>query len=124
MYYDIEKTLEFLPYVSWGILAVTLLILEIKNFKEMLVDRPSSEPGRGGFIPPPGGDGYEYYVSNATIVYILRKARKAFRVYIIKGSSPTARVKRDKHGEYFTVRCEDAGTAEKIIDNAFKTALI
>ena len=124
MYYDIERTLDFFPYVSCAILAATLLILEIKIFKEMLVDRPSAEPGRAGFIPPSGGDGYEYYVSNTTIVYIFRKARKAFRIYIIKGPSPIAHMRRDKHGEYFTVRCEDTGTAEKIIDNTFKAITI
>ena len=120
MYYDIERTLEIFPYVSWGILAVTLLILEIKNFQEMLIDSPGSDSGRGGFIPP-SGDGYMYYVSSSTIVYILQKAKNRFRVYLIQGNTPNAHIKHDKHGKYFIVRCEDTGTAEKIVDNAFCT---
>lgn len=118
MFYNIERTLEYLPYISLGILGILLIFLEIKNFKEMLIDRPKSEPGRGGFLPP-SGEGYEYYVSNSTIVYIFRKAKNRFRVYLIQGNSPNACMKKDKHGTYFTVRCEDTGTAEKVVDNAF-----
>lgn len=121
MFYNIERTLEFFPYASWAVLVITLLFFEVKNIREMLIDRPHSEPGRGGFIPP-SGEGYEYYVSNSTIVYILQKAKNRFRVYLIQGSSPNAPMKHDKHGQYFTIRCEDTGTAEKIIDNAFGTA--
>ena len=120
MYYDIELTLEFFPYTCIAILAAILVFFEIKNFKEMLIDRPDSDPGRGGFIPP-SGDGYEYYVSCSTIVYILQKAKKRFRVYLIQGGTPNAHIKHDKHGKYFTVRCEDTGTAEKIVDKAFCT---
>lgn len=122
MYYSIERTLEFFPYACFVILGVMLLLFEIKNLKEMLIDRPRADPGRGGFIPP-SGDGYEYYVSKSTIVYILQKAKNRFRVYLIQGGTPNAQMKHDKHGHYFTVRCEDTSTAEKIIDNAFCTTL-
>ena len=54
MFYNIERTLEFLPYVAWWILALTLVIFEVKNFKDMVIDRPKADPGRGGFIPPSG----------------------------------------------------------------------
>ena len=108
MFYNIERTLEFLPYVAWWILALTLVIFEVKNFKDMVIDRPKADPGRGGFIPP-SGEGYEYDVSRSTIVYILQKAKNCFRVYLIQGDSPTVRVKHDKHGLYFTVRCEVNG---------------
>lgn len=123
MYYSIERTLEFFPYVCFVILGVTLLLFEIKNAKEMLVDKPRSDPGRGGFIPP-SGEGYEYYVSNSTIVYIIQKAKNRFRIYLIQGNVPKVHMKHDKHGQYFTIHCEDSGTAEKIIDNAFCTATI
>lgn len=122
MFYNIERTLDFLPCISWGILALTLVFLEVKNLKEMLIDRPQANPGRGGFIPP-SGEGYEYYVSRSTIVYILQRAKNRFRIYLIQGESPNARMKRDKHGTYFTVRCEDTSTAEKIVDNAFSTGI-
>lgn len=121
MYYNIEHTLEFFPYACFVILGAMLLFFEIKNFKETLVDKPRSDPGRSGFIPP-SGDGYEYYVSNSTIVYILQKAKNRFRVYLIQGNAPNAHLKKDRHGQYFTVHCENTGTAEKIIDNAFCTA--
>lgn len=121
MYYDIELTLEFFPYACIAILVVILVFFEIKNLKEMLIDRPNSDPGRGGFIPP-SGDGYEYYVSSSTIVYILHKAKNRFRVYLIRGNTPNVHIKHNKYGRYFTVRCEDTGTAEKIVDNAFCTS--
>lgn len=121
MYYNIERTLEFFPYACFAILGVTLLFFEIKNIKEMLIDRPHADRGRDGFIPP-CGDGYEYYVTNATIVYIIQKAKNRFRVYLIKGNAPKAHMKHDQYGQYFTVRCEDTGTAEKIVDDAFGIA--
>ena len=122
MFYNIERTLEFLPYISWGILVMVLVFLEIKNLKEMLIDGPVAEPGRGGFIPP-SGDGYEYYVSSSAIVYILQKAKNRFRVYLIQGDSPNTHMKHDKHGSYFTIRCEDTSAAEKIIDNTFNAGV-
>ena len=57
MYYSIERTLEFFPYACFVILGVMLVFFEIKNIKEMLIDRPRADPGRGGFIPPSGGEG-------------------------------------------------------------------
>lgn len=118
MYYNIERTLEYFPYVCLVLLGVSLLFFEIKNIKEMLVDRPHPDLRRNGFLPPPG-DGYEYYISNSTIVYILQKAKNRFRVYLIQGDSPKAHTKHDKYGKYFTVKCENTSIAEKIIDNAF-----
>lgn len=118
MFYNIERTLEFFPYACYIILGVTLLLFEIKNLKEMLIDRPRSEPGRGGFIPP-SGEGYEYYVSSSTICYIFQNAKNRFRCYLIEGNLPRAPLKRDKYGQYFTIRCEDTGTCEKISDDAF-----
>lgn len=50
MFYNIERTLQILPGVCWAVLGIVLLLLEIKNFKEMVIERP--EAGRGGFIPP------------------------------------------------------------------------
>ena len=121
MFNNIERTLAFFPYACLVLLVLALVFLEIKNRKEMLVDRPCAEPGRGGFVPP-SGDGYEYYVSRSTIVYILRKAKNRFRVYLIQGGTPNARMKHDKYGQYFTIHCENTSAAEKIIDNAFDTA--
>lgn len=118
MFYSIERTLEFLPNTASIILILVLLFLETKNLKEQLTDRSVADPGRGGFVPP-SGEGYEYYISNSTIVYIFQRAKNRFRVYLIQGNSPDVRIKHDKHGNYFTVRCEDTSTVEKIIDQAF-----
>lgn len=122
MIYHIEQTLEYLRYMSWGILLITLLFLEIKNFKEQLTDDPSADSGRSGFIPP-HGNGWEYYVSSSTIVYILKKAKNRFRVYLIQGEKPFTHLKHDHYGVYFTVRAEEAGTAEKIVDQLFREGL-
>lgn len=116
--YDISKTLEILPYLSWGLLAVVLAVLEFKNFREQLSDGPTAEPGRGGFIPPPG-DGYEYYVSASTIVYILKKYG-AYRVYVVQGDNPNAKLKHDRYGTFFCARGADTGTIEKIVDAAYR----
>ena len=97
---------------------MVFLFLEVKNVKEQLRDKPVPEPGRGSFIPPEG-EGYEYYISNSTIVYVLRKAKNRFRIYLIQGQSPAVNMKHDRYGNYFTIRCKDTGTAEKIVDKAF-----
>lgn len=120
MFYSIERTLEILPNISCAILIVVFMFLEIKNWKEQLKDGPVAEPGRGNFIPPKG-DGYEYYVSNSTIVYILRTAKNRFRVYLIQGNFPAVGMKQDKYGRYFNIRSKDTSVAERIIDNTFGT---
>lgn len=118
MFYNISRTLEIMPYLSYIILFIVWLCIETKCYKEQLSDDPQPEPGRENFILPPG-DGYEYYVSANSIVYILRKAKRRFRIYVIYGESPGVRMKKDKYGRYFNVRCQDAGSAERIIDKAF-----
>jgi hypothetical protein len=122
MFYNISRTLEVLPYIDYIILGFTLLILEIKNFKEMVGDNPIADAGREGFIPP-NGDGHEYFVSKNTIVYILNKAKRRYRVYLIQGEQPNVCLKHDRYGNYFNLRCENVGIAEKIIDNAFRGEL-
>ena len=117
MTYDISQTLTFLPYVVWVVLGVTFILLEVRAFREALVDVPVPETGRGGFIPP-RGNGYEYYVSASTIVYILKKDKRTHRVYLISGQAPGAKLKQDRHGTYFTVRASDPGTVENIVDRA------
>ncbi|MCD7748980.1 MAG: hypothetical protein LUH42_02900 [Oscillospiraceae bacterium] len=116
----IARTMQFLPYVSLAVLVAALLFLEVKAWREQSTEEPEPEPGRAGFINPPGGEGYEYYVNGTNIVYILRKAKRRFRVYLAKTTtSPSAKVKRDRWGQYFTVRCNDAAACEHIVDAAF-----
>ena len=116
--YDISKTLEILPYLSCGLLAVVFAVLEIKSLRERISDDPTAEPGRGGFIPPPG-DGYEYYVSASTIVYILKKYG-AYRVYVVQGDNPNAELKHDRYGTFFSAHGANTGTIEKIVDAAYR----
>jgi hypothetical protein len=118
MFYNISKTLEILPYLSYIILVTTWIILEIKHFTEQLTDGPMAEPGRGNFVPPPG-EGYEYYVNSNSICYILSKAKYRYKIYVIRGEAPAAKLKKDKYGVYFNARCQDAGAAEKIVDVAY-----
>ena len=116
MSYHITKALEIMPYVTIGLLALLLLFFEIKAFRESHGDSPVGDPARGGFLPPPG-DGYEYCVSAGVIVYILRKASNRFRVYLVQGDANGVSFKRDRYGQYISLRCENAATAEKIADN-------
>ena len=118
MFYNISRTLEVKPYISWSVLFIVWLFIEIKCYKEQLSDEPQAEPGRENFILPPG-DGYEYYVSSNCIVYILRKARNRFRVYVVQGEMPGVKIKKDQYGMYFNARCQDTGSAERIVDKAF-----
>lgn len=118
MFYNISRTLEVMPYISWSVLFIVWLFIEIKCYKEQLSDEPQAEPGRENFILPPG-DGYEYYVSSNCIVYILRKARNRFRVYVVQGEMPGVKIKKDQYGMYFNARCQDTGSAERIVDKAF-----
>ena len=57
--------------------------------------------------------------SSNSIVYILRKARKCFRIYIVQGDNPGVKIKKDRYGKYFNARCQDTGSAERIVDKAF-----
>lgn len=118
MYYSISQTVDIMPYVSCIVLLILLLVLEIINRKENLVDKPFTEPGRGGFLPPPG-EGYEYYISADTIVYILHKSKRQYRIYLVKGNAPNAAIKHDRYGRYFKVLCDDFAAAERIIEKAF-----
>lgn len=118
MFYNISKTLEILPYVAYGLLGTIWIILEVKNFREQLRETPAAEPGRGDFILPPG-EGYEYYVNSNNICYILQKARKQFKIYVIQGEHPAVKLKQDRYGTYFNARCQNAGAAEKIVDAAY-----
>lgn len=93
MFYNISRTLEIMPYISWSVLLIVWLFIENKCYKEQLSDEPQTEPGRENFILPPGA-GYEYYVSSNSIVYILRKARKCFRIYIVQGDNPGVKIKK------------------------------
>lgn len=115
---DISEFLEILPYFSWGLLTVVLAILEIKSLCHRLSDDPTAEPGHGRFIPPPG-DGYEYYVSASTIVYILKKYG-AYRVYVVQGDNPNTELKQDRYGTFFYVRGANTGTIEKNIDTMYR----
>lgn len=119
MFYNISRTLEILPYLSWAILFVGLCFLEVKNYREQLSEAPVPEPGRGGFVPPPG-EGYEYYVSAESIVYILKKAKRLYRIYVVQGKTPNAMIKHDRFGSYFIVRCDSSAVAENIIDRSFQ----
>lgn len=65
------------------------------------------------------GEGYEYYVNANSICYILQKAKNRFKIYIIQGDRPAAKLKQDKYGTYFNASCQDAAAAEKIVDVAF-----
>ena len=115
--YSIEKTLAFLPYLCWGALAVVLMLMEYKTYKETVADRPTAEPGRGGFIPP--GGGYEYHVGGDTVVYIKQAGRSRWHVYLVTGARPGVPLKRDRHGAYFTVRSKTPAMTEKIVEDVF-----
>ena len=118
MYYSISRTLEIMPYISYAILTIFLILLEIRNWREHLTDSPCAEPGRDGFIPPPG-NGYEHYISSNAIVYLLRKSAKKYRVYLVRGETTKARIKCDRYGRYFKVTSDNPAAAERIAEKVF-----
>lgn len=120
MTYDINETLRILPQISWALLAFFLILSEIRVFREYRTVENTERPetGRDGFLPPPG-NGYEHYINASTVVYILRKGFNQFRVYLVRGDTPNARLRQDKYGRYFKVRCPDEGRAERIAENLF-----
>lgn len=117
MFYSMDRILAILPCLGLVLLGVTLAALELRESRATLTDR--SADGDGPFIPP-NGDGYEYYVSRSVLVYILRRGAALYRVYLLQGSPPRVRLRQDRYGRYFSVRCRDAGTAERIVDAAFR----
>lgn len=119
MYYNIARTMTVFPYICYGILGVGLLMLEVRFFVSQLKVKPEPEPGRGGFVQPPG-DGYEYYAAKGVITYILKKGSH-YRVYVETGSPPNGvSLRRDRYGTYFMVRAKNTAEAERIIDQTFQ----
>ena len=114
MNYDIAATLEFLPYVAWVVLGVTLIILEIRAYQSS----GQRAPGDTGFVPP-RGDGYRYYVDSESVVYIHRRSANQFRIYVIEGRMPVTALRHDACGSYFTVYARDASLAEEQIDRLY-----
>lgn len=121
MEYSLSTSLEVLPNVFLLVVAVAFVILEIMALREELTCSPEAEPGRGGFIPPRDQKGgYEYYTSDG-IVYISQKTSSRYRVYIVSGSPPpSARLRKNSAGQYFTVRCRSFAEAEGIVDRAYR----
>lgn len=119
-HYDIYSALEILPHLSWGLLIAVLVLKEVQCFREFLTERSTErpEPGSDGFTPPPG-DGYRHYINSSTIVYIQTKGRGHYRIYLVRGDAPRAKLRSDRYGRYFKVSCPDEGRAEKIAENAF-----
>ena len=107
--------MEVLPYISYALLGITLVCLEIRTFAETRTS--GSTDTDHGFTPPPG-DGYTYYCSSDTVVYIHRKARRCYRAYIVR-SPHHVMLKHDRYGRYHTVRCGDSATAEHVIDRIY-----
>lgn len=118
MFYHISRTLEILPYIAYALLGIVWITMEIKNYCDTHREPEGDTPWREGFIPPPG-EGYEYYVNANSLCYILHKAKNRFKIYIIQGEQPAAKLKRDKYGTYFNASCQNAAAAEKIVDVAF-----
>ena len=51
MFYSISRTLEVLPYLSWLVLGIGLILLAVKNFNGQVGDGPTTDPSRNGHIP-------------------------------------------------------------------------
>lgn len=119
-HYDIYTALEVLPQLSWGLLIAVLVLKEIQCFREFLTERSTErpEPGSDGFTPPPG-EGYRYYINASTVVYIHPNGRSRYRIYLVRGDAPRAKLRSDRYGRYFKAACPDEGRAEKIAENAF-----
>ena len=120
MNYDISTTLEYFPKAALVILAILLVFLEVRTFLEYRTEGNTSrpDPGHNGFLPPPG-DGYEHYIDSNTIIYLQERGRKDYRVYLVKGRDPNAKLRRDKYGRYFKIHASDPAVAERIAENAF-----
>ena len=120
MTYDITATLAFLPQTALVILTIALVFLEVRTYLEYRTEENTLRPGTAhtGFLPP-RGKGYEHFIDCDTIVYLLEKGRKSYRVYLVKGRNPAAKVRKDKYGRYFKIHAADAAAAERIAENAF-----
>lgn len=120
MYYSISRTLELMPWLAGIVLGLTWAFLEIRNFREQVSDGPDIEPGRNGFVRPPG-DGYEFFVTDYTIVYVLRISTRQYRIYLVQGDVPLGvKIKHDRYGSYFKVRSRDSNFVEKIVADTFR----
>ncbi len=75
-------------------------------------------------LPP--GNGYMYHVINSrgnetSVVYILKKGKKKFHVYLVKGNrDPRTDLRRSRYGTYFCIHCKTDTEAETAIDSVFR----
>lgn len=98
-------TLNILAYGGIAVLAILLLIFEIKE----------SRIGRNN---APNNGGYEYYTENGEVLRIRHTFGSLYKVYVF-GYCPIS-TKEDRLGTYFSVRARSASEAESIIDGIYR----
>lgn len=120
--YHIQNTLNIFPYISYVVISICWVFLEIKAIKDQVGEKEAADPGRGGFIPPNGKEGYEYFVSKSgppVLVYICKKTKDQYKVYVVQGNPPNVKMKHDRNGEYFNVHAQEGFAVEKIVDQVY-----
>lgn len=116
--YNIEYTLSIMPHICIACLLTFLVILEVRD--GLTRHSTKSAPAIGGFSPPPG-DGYEYFVSTNKILYIKKRTRTLYRVYLVRGDIKNMRIRSDKYGNYISIHGQNTAAVEQTLDNLFQT---
>lgn len=97
------NTLNALAYGGIAVLVILLIIFEVKD-------------GCLGYQQP-HSTGYEYYTAGNRCVKICKRFGSLYKVYV--NSNCPYPQKRDRYGQYITIRARSASDAERIIDDMF-----
>lgn len=117
--YNINTAVEYLPYVFMAIIGIAFVLLEIKTVKSIIGEGGfGREVLSGGFLPP--ADGYQYPVKSGVSCYIRPKGNGLYRVYHLKGDAPKVALKKDRYGQYFSIKASNDAAAESIIEKAYR----
>lgn len=101
-----HETLTLLQYGGIAVLVVLLIVFEIKE-------------GRIGRSYTPQNGGYEYYTESGAILRIRHVLGSLYKVYVFGGYCPVA-TKKDRFGDYFSIRACSAAEAEYLIDGIYQ----
>ena len=98
-------SLTILAYGSMAILALLLIIFEIRDARIGKSYMPNSVP-------------YAFYTESGECVHIRKMFGSNYRVYA-DGNCPVP-LRRDRRGNYFSIRAHSAPEAEAIVDEIYR----
>lgn len=131
MPHDVEFIFKIINFLSILMIVVAFILINYTEIGQEIGSKISKylfkdiEKNKFHF---PSRNGYLYNVLNCKnnenerfVVYILKKGKRKFYVYLVKGDRyPSIDLRRNRFGKYFLIKCKTEGEAESIIDDVFR----